>query len=67
MIPVLIKTELRKASENELNKKDPQVPCPFQRLQFSFVYKKKVTSVFPNVTVVAGFKISPQGRTKLKF
>ena len=36
MIPVLVKTELRKASENELklNKKDPQgSKCPFQRLQ----------------------------------
>ena len=32
MIPVLVKTELRKASENELklNKKDPQgSKCPF--------------------------------------
>ena len=36
MIPVLVKTELRKASENELklNKKDPQgSKCPFQRIQ----------------------------------
>jgi len=59
MIPVLIKTELRKASENELklNKMDPQVL--FQRLQPFVLVPKKVTSVFPIVTVVVGFNHHP--------
>ena len=60
MIPVLVKTELRKASENELklNKKDPRVQMSFQRLQ-TFVLVLKVATVFPIVTVVLGFNHRP--------
>ena len=49
MIPVLIKTELRNASENELklNEKDPQVLYLFQRLQTFVLVPKKSPQCFP--------------------
>jgi hypothetical protein len=62
MIPVLVKTELRKASENELKLKREELSlgskCPFRGYKLLFCFQK-VTSVFSIVTVVLGFNHQP--------
>jgi hypothetical protein len=61
MIPVLVKTEFRKASENELklNKKDLRGPNALFRGYKLLFWFQQVTSVFPIVTVVLGFNHQP--------